>query len=128
MSSSTFVFKCCFILYLCLKETQFFFKFKYFFFEFTLKGVTKLYSTHYSCVVIILFNSSCKSAFCTDSFGKLAFLSFWAFCVFCLLCIKFDVSFLTLHNNYLHSTTCQVLCVFFSHLFDKKIRVIKIWL
>ena len=75
-----------------------------------------MYSTYYSCVVIILFNTGLqKSAFSSDSFGKLVFSSFWAFYVFCLLCFEFDVSFinfLTLHNHCLHSSRCQVLCVF----------------
>ena len=48
-----------------------------------LKGPTKLYSKHYLCVVIILFNTGLeKSAFSIDSFGKLVFcLSkvFWGF-------------------------------------------------
>ena len=39
LPSSNFVFKCCFILYPCLKEAQFTFKFKYFFFDFTLKEI-----------------------------------------------------------------------------------------
>ena len=37
-----------------------------------IKGDTKLYFTHYSCVVIILFNTGlCRSAFSTISFRKL---------------------------------------------------------
>ena len=59
------------------------------------KGATKLYFTHYSCVVIILFNMGLyKSVFSMDSFGKLVFLSFRAFCVFRLLCIEFNLIFL----------------------------------
>ena len=45
-----------------------------------LKGAAKLYFVHYSCAVINLFNMGLyKSAFSTDSFGKLVFLSFCAF-------------------------------------------------
>ena len=41
---------------------------------FTLQGAMKLYFTHYSCVVIILFNTGLyKSVFSIDSFGRLAF-------------------------------------------------------
>ena len=41
---------------------------------FSVKGATKSYFTHYSCVVIILFNTGFrKSAFSTDFFGKLVF-------------------------------------------------------
>ena len=39
-----------------------------------LKGATKSYFTHYSCVIIILFNTGlCRSIFSTISFGKLVF-------------------------------------------------------
>ena len=49
-----------------------------------LKGATKSNFTHYSCVVIVLFNTSLyRSAFSTVSFGKLFFKSFCVFCVFC---------------------------------------------
>ena len=47
-----------------------------------LKGATKLYFTHYSCVFIILFNTDlCRIAFSTISFGKLVFRLFelWIF-------------------------------------------------
>ena len=58
-----------------------------------LKGATELYFTHYSCVVIILFNSGLyKSAFFTDSFGKLVFLC--TFCVFYLFCVELDAIFI----------------------------------
>ena len=51
-----------------------------------LKGATKFYFTHDSCVVIILFNTGLyKSVFSTYSFGKLVFLSLCLFCVFCCL-------------------------------------------
>ena len=80
------------------------------------QGTRKLYFMHYSCVVIILFNTGFKkSVFSGDSFGKLVFLSFWAFCVFCLFCVEFDlgfINFLTARNNYLQSSRCQVLCIF----------------
>ena len=72
--------------------------------------------THYSCLVFILFNTgSCKSAFSTDFFGKLAFLSFCAFRVFCLFCVELDVIFTNfiLHNLYWYR--CQII-VFLSSL------------
>ena len=48
--------------------------------ENTIKGAKKLYFTHYSCVVIILFNTGLlKSAFSSDSFGKLVFSLFALF-------------------------------------------------
>ena len=38
------------------------------------KGATKLYFTHYSCVIIILFNTDlCRSTFSAISFRKLVF-------------------------------------------------------
>ena len=38
------------------------------------KGATKSYFTHYSCVVIVLFNTDlCRSASSTVSFRKLGF-------------------------------------------------------
>ena len=41
------------------------------------QGTRKLYFMHYSCVIIILFNTGFKkSVFSGDSFGKLVFLSF----------------------------------------------------
>ena len=43
----------------------------------TFKGATKSYFTHYSCVVIVFFNTDlCRSAFSTVSFRKLVFLCF----------------------------------------------------
>ena len=45
-----------------------------------LKGATKSYFTHYSFVVLILFNTGLsKSAFSTNSFRKLFFLRFLSF-------------------------------------------------
>ena len=39
-----------------------------------IKGATKSYFMHYSCVVIVFFNTTlCRSAFSTDSFRKLVF-------------------------------------------------------
>ena len=47
-----------------------------------LKGAVKLYFTHYSGMVIILFNTGLqKSAFCTDSFWNLVFCFVTLFCV-----------------------------------------------
>ena len=46
---------------------------------------------HYSCVVIILFNTDLyKSAFPTYSFKNLVF-DLSVFCIFCLLCFEFGV-------------------------------------
>ena len=43
------------------------------------KGATKMYFKHYSCVVIILFNTGlCSSAFSGISFRKLAFCACFA--------------------------------------------------
>ena len=51
----------------------------------TIKGATKSYFSHHSCVVIVLFNTDlCRSAFSTISFGKL----FFSFCVFCAFCFE----------------------------------------
>ena len=75
-----------------------------------LKGATKFYFTHYACVVIILFNMGLyKSAFSTDSFGKLAF------CLSVLCQTEFDITFINfitfaLNNYCLYKY--QVLCVF----------------
>ena len=61
---------------------------------------TKLYFTHYSCAVIILFNTGLyKSAFSIYSFGKLVFVSFWAF-----LCFL--------------SVMCRIWCNLHKHLYD----------
>ena len=59
------------------------------------KGATKLYFTHYSCVVIVLFNTGLyKSVFSTYSFGRQVFLSFCAFSV----CFEFKVIFINFYN------------------------------
>ena len=50
------------------------------------KGTTKLYFTHYSCVVIVLFNTG-WFAFSTISFRKLVF----RFCAFCDFCFELNV-------------------------------------
>ena len=50
---------------------------------------------------------------------------FWVFCVFCLFCIEFGVSFihfLTLHNHCIHSSRCQVLCVFILTYFKQFVK------
>ena len=53
----------------------------------SVKGATKLHFTHYSCVVIILFHTSLyKSAFSTDSFGKLVFCIFALFALCGIRC------------------------------------------
>ena len=55
------------------------------FFNTNVKGGTKLYLTHYSCVVLILFNTGlCWSAFSRISFRKLVF-RFSVFSVFFVL-------------------------------------------
>ena len=54
--------------------------------------------THYSCAVIILFNTGLyKSLFST---GKLVFCFCELFCIFCLLGVEFDVIFITLLFKY----------------------------
>ena len=51
-----------------------------------IKGVTKLYFTHYSCVVAILSNNGLyKSAYFTYSFGKLVFVSLRVLCFLSVL-------------------------------------------
>ena len=58
------------------------------------KGATKLYFTHYSCAVMILFNNGlCKSVFSTFSLENLFFLSFWVFCVLYLFLTLFMMGF-----------------------------------
>ena len=62
-----------------------------------LKGATKLYFTHYSCVVIILFSTRLyQSVFSTYSFGKLVF------CLSALFmfsaCSEFDVTVLNFYD------------------------------
>ena len=87
---------------------------------FLIKGATKLYFTHYSCVVIILSNTGLhKSSFSTDSYRKLViwFLRF-------LRCVEFSTTFINfitfaLHNHCLHNRY-QVLCVFFSLISKKR--------
>ena len=87
--------------------------FRYSLIELLLKGATKLYFTHDSYVVIILFNTGLqKPGFSTDSFGKLFCLS--RLFVFRLFCVEFNVTFtnfINLHNHCLHNRY-QVLCVF----------------
>ena len=62
-----------------------------------IKGATKLYFTHYSCAVIILFNAGLyKSAFSTYLFRKLVVLSFCTFCAY-FFCVEFDVIVLTVY-------------------------------
>ena len=64
----------------------------------TLKGASKLYFTHYSCAVFIMFNTGLyRSAFSTYLFEKPVVLSFCAVCVY-FFCVEFDVIFLTLYN------------------------------
>ena len=84
-----------------------------------IKGATKLYFGHYSYVVIILFNTDLyKSAFSTDSFVKLIFCLFM---LSALRWIEFDITFINFVTLALHNQCkCQVLCVFFSHLFLKR--------
>ena len=54
------------------------------------KEATKLYFTYYSCVVVILFNTSLyKSVFSTYSFEKLVFCLSTAFAF--SACSEFDV-------------------------------------
>ena len=59
-----------------------------------LKGVTKSYFMHYSCVSIILFNTDLyMSTFSTYFLKNLFFFSLSVFRVFCLFCFEFDVIF-----------------------------------
>ena len=72
------------------------------------------------CLIRVLY----KSAFSTDSFGKLAF------CLSALCQIEFDITFINFktfasHNHYLYNY--QVLCVFVLPYFLKEIRVTNIW-
>ena len=61
------------------------------------KGATKLYFTHQSCVVIILFNKGlCKSVFSTYSFGRLVFCLYAFFVI--TACSEFDVLFINFCN------------------------------
>ena len=88
-----------------------------------LKGATKFYSTHYSCVVIILVILRVyKSLHFLLILSEIYFFAFLSFlCFLLVLCVKFDVSFinfLTLHNYHLHSSMCQVSWYFFCHLFE----------
>ena len=79
----------------------------------------KLYFTHYSCVVIILFNTGLqKYAFSTDSFGFFLESSFFGIFLrfFALYRIGFNVIFTNFITFALHNNQClqkyQVLCVF----------------
>ena len=57
------------------------------------KGATKFYFTHYSRVVITLFNTGLsKSVFSTFSFGKLVFFVFLRFLCFLSVCVLFVFS------------------------------------
>ena len=65
--------------------------------ETDIKGATKLYFTHYSCAVIILYNAGLyKSAFSTYLFKKLVVLSFCTFCAY-FFCVELDVIVLTVY-------------------------------
>ena len=91
--------------YLQTVQALYFFKVFYLF-----KGAKKLYSRHYSCVIIILFNTGLqKSVFSTDSFGKLVFFIFLSFLCFlyvlCQIRRKLYINFLTLHHHCLHSSS-----------------------
>ena len=61
LSSSTFVFECSFILYLCLKEAQSFFKFKYLLFILRLKKC-------FNSMFFISFNRTTRM---NEIFGKI---------------------------------------------------------
>lgn len=100
-----------------------------------IKVATKLYSKHYSCVVINLLNAGLliKLAFSTDSFQKPVFFCLSEIFVFSASFVELDISFtniLILHNHCLQSDRCQVLC-FLSHLLEalcqNRYPVIKIW-
>ena len=55
------------------------------------KGALKPYFWHYSCAVIILFNTSLYGSIFSGYFLKTSFLPV---CIFCFLCFSFDVIFL----------------------------------
>ena len=86
------------------------------------KGATKLYFTHYSCVVIILFNTGlCSSAFSTISFWKLVFCLFvlsvffvWVKCFeprhFCNHHLKRSNYYVILFSLYKNSRRSQRRC------------------
>ena len=62
-----------------------------------LKGAPKFYFTHYSCLIIILFNTGLwKSVFSTYSVARLVFClsMFSVFWVLYVQCFKFDVIFI----------------------------------
>ena len=83
-----------------------------------LKGATKLYFTHYLCVIIILFNTGLyKYAFFTDSFGK-GFLFFFAFCIVSSSMYP-SQTLQHLHNHCLYSKWVSVTLCVCSHLFLK---------
>ena len=75
--------------------------------------ITKLYFTHYSCVII-------QVCILYPSFGKLVFCIFVLFAFYFLFCVEFNVIFLNfialvhyeLHNNCLHGGMCLELFVF----------------
>ena len=68
-----------------------------------LHGTTKLYFAHYSCVVIIFYNTDLyKSPFSTLLFWEISFLFFSGFCIFYLLnSISFFVELIIafIYNN-----------------------------
>ena len=75
--------------------------------------ITKLYFTHYSCVII-------QVCILYPSFGKLVFCIFVLFAFYFLFCVEFNVIFLNfialvhyeLHNNCLHGGMCLELFIF----------------
>ena len=81
---------------------------------------------HYSCAVIILFNTGLyKSAF---SNYLLIVLSFCAFCVY-FWCVEFDVIFLIFYNICIIIVFIACVRCFCSHLLEANCKnVIKIWL
>ena len=91
-----------------------------------IKGATKSYFTHYSFVVFIFLNTGlCMSAFSTNSFRKLLFLSSCAFCLFRLLCVEFDVIFIIFIIA--QSLFGHVICVFVPTYEKQFVNNIKMW-
>ena len=85
-----------------------------------------MYFMHYSCAVIILFNTGLyKSAF---SNYLLIVLSFCAFCVY-FWCVEFDVIFLKFYNICIIIVFTACVRCFCSHLLEANYKnVKKIWL
>ena len=88
---------------------------------FSLKGATKLYSTHFLC---LLYKSLQFLPILLENYF-FVFLSFLCFLpVLCRIRCKLFKHF-TLHDHCLHSSRCQGLCVLClcSHLFEPFVKI-----